>query len=62
MATQLTSPWPVSMLPGQRRIRIRPGPHAQAGEITGHDPERETDSDDHHDPLSQVQPVNPARY
>jgi len=28
-----------------------------AGEITGHDPECETDSDDHHDPLSQVQPL-----
>jgi len=47
-------------LPGQRHIRIPAGPHAQAGEITGHDPERETESDDHHDPLSHVQPVNPA--
>jgi hypothetical protein len=46
--------------PGQRRVRIPAVPHAQAGEITGHDTERETESNDHHDPLSHVQPVNPA--
>ena len=56
----LTDALRLEQLPGQRRVRAPASSRSQAGEITGHEPQRQPESDDNHDPLSHAQPFHPA--
>jgi hypothetical protein len=57
---RLTDALRLERLTRQRRVRIPAGSRSQAGEIAGHDPQREPESNDNYSPLSLAQPVNPA--